>query len=154
DDALGEERENRGLAELIECHDDNRDNEPARQHHPAAVNALVRSTTPAHRRQRSEWSATRPTSGNTRQQRSQRFPRAGDTRAPTFGTSGKVKASSGTGSRRTFAAEVMHSSARSISASRSACCCGTNRSTAACRLDPNRFPPRSSSSAPVTTRRR
>src|SRR5215472_3686128 len=137
--------ENRGLGQLIENDNDSRRCEPARQHHPA---------TAAQRWHRSVWLGTRPTSGNTRQQRSHRFPSAADTRTPTSGTSGSVKAPSGAGSSRTVPAEVMQSSARSTPRSCRASTAGTKSSTAACRLDPRRLALRSSSSAPVTTRRK
>src|SRR6516165_1108720 len=137
--------ENRGLGQLVENDNNNRRCEPARQHHPA---------TAAQRWHRSVWLGTRPTSGSTLQQRSHRFPGAADTCTPTSGTSGSVKAPSGAGSGRTVPAEVMQSSARSTSRSCWASTAGMKSSTAACRLDPRRFAPRSSSSAPVTTRRK
>src|SRR5215469_3367940 len=135
--------ENRGLGQLND--NDNRRCDSARQHHPA---------TAAQRWHRSVWLGTRPTSGSTLQQRSHRFPGAADTRTPTSGTSGIVKAPSGAGSGRTVPAEVMQSSARSTSRSCWASTAGTKSSTVACKLDPRRFAPRSSSSAPVTTRRK
>src|SRR6516165_5529093 len=137
--------ENRGLGQLIENDNDNRRCEAARQHHPA---------TTAQRWHRSVWLGTWPTSGSTLQQRSHRFPGAADTCTPTSGTSGSVKAPSGASSGRTVPAEVMQSSARSTSRSCWASTAGMKSSTAPCRLDPRRFAPRSSSSAPVTTRRR
>ena len=51
--------------------------------------------TSAQRRQRSSWPGTWPTSGKTRQQRSQRVPIAGDTTTPIPATSGKVNAPAG-----------------------------------------------------------
>src|SRR6266446_8939244 len=154
--APGEEAEDGGFAELSDDHDRGRCGETTGQHQPAPTpaTALLRSTTSAQRRQRSSYPGTWPTSGSTRQQRSQRSPGAAETRAPIPATSGRVNASPGTGPIRTVPAEVMQSSARSMPRSTLISPSGTNNSTAACRLDPNLFAARSSSSAPVTTRRR
>src|SRR3984893_5845034 len=156
DRAPGEEAENGGFAELIDDYDRGRRAETSGQHQPAPTPAaaLLRSTTSAQRRQRSSCPGTWPTSGSTRQQRSQRSPGAAEKPAPRSATSGSVNAPPGTGPLRTVPAEMMQSSARSITRSRSISRSGTNSSTAACRLDPSLFPARSSSSAPVTTRRR
>src|SRR3954470_4591132 len=110
------------FGQLVEDGDYDGRGEPARQHQPAltATGRPAASTTAAQRRQRSGYPGISPTSVSTLQQRSQRSPDAGDTRTPTSGTSGSVKASSGTGSARTVPAEVMQSSARSTSLSRSA----------------------------------
>src|SRR5581483_3125987 len=134
----GEQGEDGGLARLIGDGDGDGDRQPAAQHHPPPP------TTAAQRRHSSSC-----TSGRTRQQRSQRAPSARPTRTPTPGTSGRVKASSGGGPTRSVAAEVMHSSARSTSPTGA----GAKISTAACRLEPMRLAARSSSSAPVATRR-
>src|SRR6516162_307192 len=150
----GEVAPDGGLAELIQDDDCNRRREAGQQHQPALAETLFRSTTAAQRRHRSVCPSAWPTSGSTLQHRSQRSPGAAETRAPISATSGSAKAPSGTGPDRTVPAEVMQSSARSTSRTRSTSRSGTNSSTAACRLEPSRFAPRSSSSAPVTTRRR
>src|SRR5215469_11991701 len=108
EDATGKECENSGLGQLIECGNGRRRGKPAREHQPTAA---------AQRRQRSAWPGRPPTSGNTRQQRSQRAPGAGATSTPTSGKSASVKAPSGGSPGRTVPAEVMHSSARSTSRS-------------------------------------
>src|SRR5882724_3873825 len=114
--APGEKAEDGGFAELIDDHDRGRRGETTGQHQPAPTpaGALLRSTTSAQRRQRSSCPGTWPTSGSTRQQRSQRSPGAADTRTPTSATSGRVNASAGTGPSRTAPAEVMQSSAMSM----------------------------------------
>src|SRR5229473_3922276 len=150
---LAEKCQHQRLAYLIEdrgcrCHA-----EAAPEHHPESAALAPQSRTSAQRRQRSSWPATWPTSGNTRQQRSQRCPVGGPTTTPISATSGSVNAPSGGAPARAVPAEVMHSSARSTSRSNGRSRSGTNNSTAACRLEPMRFAARSTSRAPVTTRR-
>src|ERR1700746_1994835 len=145
----GEETKDAGLAELVEDDDGNRRSKAAQQHQAALTDAVLWSTITAQRRQRSGGPGACPTSGSTFQQRSQRLPGAVVTHAPISGTSGSVKAPSGAGPSRTVPAEVMHSSARSISRAIPITRSGQNSSPAAGRLEPSRLALRSSSSAPV-----
>src|SRR6266852_2194784 len=84
---LAEKRQHHRLARLIEHRGRRRHGEPAPEHHPANGAMAPRSRTSAQRRQRSSCPGTWPTSGNTRQQRSQRAPANGTTTAPISATS-------------------------------------------------------------------
>src|SRR6266851_2964953 len=88
---FAEMQQQRPLAGLIEDRDRRRNGETAPEHQvaPAAARTGIapRSITSAQRRQRSSWPATWPTSGKTRQQRSQRSPAAGITTTPIPATS-------------------------------------------------------------------
>src|SRR5712692_9888213 len=85
---LAEKRQHHRLARLIEHRGRRRHGEPAPEHHPANGAMAPRSRTSAQRRQRSSCPGTWPTSGNTRQQRSQRSPAAGMTTTAIPGASG------------------------------------------------------------------
>ena len=149
--ALREEAEDPGLARLVGGdHEGGDDQTEQHAYCPAPAKSATASV---QRWQRSAWASSAPTSGKTRQHRSHFSPGASATLTPTPGTSPSVNASGGTAPSLSAAAEVMQSSGKSIPASGAAHSGAAKISTAAWRLEPMRFCARSSSIAPVTTRR-
>src|SRR5579883_1826353 len=112
------------------------------------------STAPSQRTQISGCRADLPTSSSTCQQRAHLLPEAIAGTTATPATSGKVKAPSGAGPSIRSPPEVMQISLRSMPFIAARYSGATWTCGAACRLEPMRFSARSSSSAPVTTRRR
>ena len=95
-----------------------------------------------------------PTSGRIFQQRAHLSPSASAGTTATPGTSSRVKAPAGAGAAVRVRSEVMQTSAKSTEASAARRASSATWTTgAASRLAPMRFSRRSTSSAPVTTRR-
>src|SRR5690606_30033427 len=110
---LGDQIEEKHLAELIAQQDDGRDSD-ARSGQSAAGHAAA-TTASLQRRQSLSWECS--TSGRTCQQRSHFTPPAGCGTTATFFTSSMRKASAGPSPSRRVMPDVMQISAKSISAS-------------------------------------
>src|SRR6266851_5677083 len=127
------------------------------QDHRLALDRPHELTASSQRRQSSGWPADLPTSSRTCQQRAHLLPWAGSGSTATPATSGRVKAPVGPLSwplpSSSSPSEVMKISQRSSPSNAFRYSGAAWTRGAACRLEPMRFSARSSSRAPVTTRR-
>src|SRR5690606_33467722 len=152
-----DQREDRPLAQLVEQQDEGGEGEAALHRGRRALYCAAAPRCCRARRERVQISGASvplPTSGSTLQQRSHFSPPASSATTATPWTSGRRKASAGAGASLSVMSEVMHTSAKSTAATASL---SSGRSIwttgCACRLEPMRLAARSTSSAPVTTRR-